>query len=451
MSRYFGTDGFRGEAGGALCAAHAFRIGRFLGHHFGKTHAHPRIALGKDTRRSSYMLECALAAGLAASGADAYLLHVTTTPAISFVTREEGFAGGVMISASHNPFSDNGIKLINQNGEKADDVLIGQIEDFLDMPDPGDAFLPAARGEGIGRVIDHTAGGNRYLAYLLSLARHSFRGLRVGLDCANGSAFRIAQALFSALGAQIFPIGAAPDGLNINQNVGSTHIDALADLVKRQQLDVGFAFDGDADRCLAVDERGEVVTGDHILYVLAMEWRRRGLLKQDTVVTTVMSNMGLWRALGDMGMRTITTSVGDKYVYEAMAKEGSCLGGEQSGHIILRPFANTGDGLLTAMMLADVMVDQKLPLSRLTAGIRLYPQRTYNFKTDQKEAILHHPSVMAALERAERTLSGRGRILLRASGTEPLVRLMVEAETEEQCQIAVEEVLSAMKTVAGEV
>lgn len=445
MSRYFGTDGFRGEAGRTLRAMQAFRIGRFLGYHFGKDTPHPRIALGKDTRRSSYMLEYALAAGLVASGADACLLHVTTTPAVSFVTREEGMAGGVMISASHNPFFDNGIKLVNRNGEKAEDSLIEQIEDFLDTPDEDDTLLPAAMGGKIGRVIDHTAGGNRYLAYLLSLARHSFRGMRIGLDCANGSAWRVAQTLFSALGAQIFPIGASPDGLNINQNVGSTHIEALADLVRRQGLDVGFAFDGDADRCLAVDEKGQVVTGDHILYVLALEWRRRGLLKEDTVVTTIMSNMGLWRALEAVGIRNVTTAVGDKYVYEAMLREGGCLGGEQSGHIILRPFANTGDGLLTAIMLADVMAEQKMPLSRLAEGVRLYPQKTYNLRTHRKEDVVHHPTASAALETAKNNLSDRGRIVLRASGTEPLVRLMVEAETDERCESAAAIVLDAIR------
>ncbi len=445
MSHYFGTDGFRGEAGGALTATHAYRIGRFLGHYYKKDAPRPHIALGKDTRRSSYMLEYALAAGLAASGADAYMLHVTTTPSVSFVTRQDDMQGGVMISASHNPFSDNGIKLVNHNGEKAEDDLISQIEAFLDTPDPHDSLLPRATAKDVGCIIDHNAGRNRYVAYLISLARHSYRGLRVGLDCANGSAWRMAEAVFSALGAKTYTLGTSPDGLNINQGVGSTHIEALADFVKSNHLDVGFAFDGDADRCLAVDETGRVLTGDHILFTLANEWRRRGLLTGDTVVTTVMSNMGLWRALSEASMRYLTTAVGDKYVYEAMIQNACNVGGEQSGHIILRPYATTGDGLVTAITLMEIMTEQKSPLSRLARDVRLYPQTVHNLRTDDKGAVLGHRAVMAAMEEAGRRLGEKGRVLLRASGTEPVVRLMVEAETDGLCRDTAEHILAVIR------
>ena len=445
MSRYFGTDGFRGEAGVALTAAHAFRIGRFLGHYYKKDAPRPRIAVGKDTRRSSYMLEYALAAGLVASGADAYMLHVITTPGVSFVTRQDEMLCGVMISASHNPFSDNGIKLVNARGEKAEDDLIEQIEQFLDTPDPHDSLLPRATGADVGCVIDHTAGRNRYVAYLISLARHSYRDLRVGLDCANGSAFRVAEAVFSALGAKTYTLGASPDGININRGVGSTHIETLAAFVKSNHLDVGFAFDGDADRCLAVDERGRILTGDHILYALALEWQRRGMLTDDTVVTTVMSNMGLWHALEKRGIRHLQTAVGDKYVYDAMRNNDLFVGGEQSGHIILRPFATTGDGLLTAIALSELMMERKLPLSRLVEEVRLYPQVVHSLNTDDKNAVLHNRTVQTAVEEVGEQLGDRGRVLLRASGTEPVVRLMVEAETESLCRDAAEHILEAIR------
>lgn len=445
MSHYFGTDGFRGEAGGTLTAYHAYRIGRFLGHYYQAGAHRPRITVGKDTRRSSYMLEYALAAGLTASGADAYMLHVTTTPSVSFVTRKDDMDCGVMISASHNPFFDNGIKLVNRLGEKMDGALLDAIEEYLDTSDPHDSLLPHATGQGIGQVIDYSAGRNRYVAYLISLARNSYKGLRLGLDCANGSAWMIAESVFAALGAKVFGIGTSPDGLNINAAVGSTHIDRLVSFVQSNHLDVGFAFDGDADRCLAVDEQGNVLTGDHILYILACEWQRRGMLTGNTVVTTVMSNMGLYRALEDKGISHIQTAVGDKYVYEAMAKTGYSLGGEQSGHIILRPYASTGDGILTAISLMEVMMERKLPLSRLSGDMRLYPQEHRNIKTKNKAAFIANPALQCALETAKNALGERGRVLMRQSGTEPVVRLMVEATDAALCRQTIEDVMQVVQ------
>ncbi len=433
MSHYFGTDGFRGEAGSTLTASHAYRIGRFLGHYYKKEGERVRVAVGKDTRRSSYMLEYALAAGLVASGADAYMLHVTTTPSVSFITRSDNMDCGVMISASHNPFYDNGIKLVNRQGEKMEDDVLCAIEAYLDTPDRKDFVVHCATGEDIGRIIDYSEGRNRYVAYLISLAKHSYRGLRIGLDCANGSGWRIAESVFCALGARVMTIGCEPDGLNINREVGSTHMERLVALVKNNHLDAGFAFDGDADRCLAVDECGNILTGDHILYALAGEWQRRGLLAGNTVVTTVMSNMGLYRALDERGISHVQTAVGDKYVYEAMNKEGFSIGGEASGHIILRPYAQTGDGILTAIQLMELTVGRKLPLSRAAGEVGMFPQRQYNLRVSNKTAALQSATVQKAVVRAEAALGERGRIILRESGTEPVVRLMVEADDASLC------------------
>ncbi len=456
MGKYFGTDGFRGEANVTLTAEHAFYIGRFLGWYYsgGRTgqsepHRRARVAVGKDTRRSSYMLEYALAAGLTASGADAYMLHVTTTPSVSFVTAQEDFDCGVMISASHNPYVDNGIKLVNRRGEKMDDDTTARIEAYLDGGAAAMGLdseeLPLATGKAVGRIVDHAAGRNRYVGYLISLAAHSYKGFRVGLDCANGASWMIAKAVFDALGAKTYVIGAEPNGVNINVDVGSTHIDALRRLVMDEGLDVGFAFDGDADRCIAVDERGEEVNGDHILYVLGRALRGQGALTGDTVVTTVMSNMGLYRALDEAGIRYEQTAVGDRFVYENMAQNGYALGGEQSGHIILRKYATTGDGILTAIMLMEQIVESKQPLSVLTAPVTMYPQISRSVRVPDKEAAVSHPAVRAAVEAVSRRLEGRGRILLRKSGTEPVVRVMVESESEEICRACVDEVVEAMR------
>lgn len=431
MLHYFGTDGFRGEAGKTLTASQAFRIGRFLGHYYQKGGNRVRVVVGKDTRRSSYMLEYALASGLCASGADVYRLHVISTPCVCHATQEGDFDCGVMISASHNPFFDNGIKIINSRGEKMEDEVLAKIEEYLDRD--GDD-LPLVTGSEIGSVFDYSEGRQRYRNRLLSLAKHSFAGLRIGLDCANGSAWEIAREVFEALGAQIHTIGTTPDGININKGVGSTHIEALSALVRQHHLDAGFAFDGDADRCLAVDEQGRVITGDHILYIFAADWQRRGMLSGNTVVSTVMSNMGLYRALDEAGIRHVETPVGDKHVYDCMVKEGYSLGGEQSGHIILGQYATTGDGLLTATQLAKVMTSRRLPLSRLAGAVRLYPQVLRNLSVSDQEAVLRNPTVRKAVEQATVSLGQQGRILLRKSGTEPVVRVMVEAEREEWCR-----------------
>lgn len=437
MGRYFGTDGFRGKAGENLTADHAYQVGRFLGWYYGRTHR-GRIVVGKDTRRSSYMLEYALSAGMAASGADVYLLHVTTTPSVSYVTRTDGFDCGVMISASHNPFYDNGIKLLNREGEKMDEATIGLVEDYLDgeLVLDGQSWkeLPMAAGEEVGRVVDHAAGRNRYIGYLISLALYSFQGKKVALDCANGSAWAIAPSVFRALGAEVSVINASPDGLNINLDAGSTHMEGLRRYVAEHNMDVGFAFDGDADRCLAVDEYGNLVDGDKIMYLYACYMKQREKLPNNTVVTTVMSNFGLYKALDAVGIGYEKTAVGDKYVYENMVKNGHRLGGEQSGHIIFSKYARTGDGILTALKVMEVMLARKLPLSRLAEPVVIYPQKLINVRVKDKRAAQDDPAVRAAVDAVAQELGNTGRILVRESGTEPVVRVMVEAPEEGQCQ-----------------
>ena len=453
MGKYFGTDGFRGEANVTLTADHAYRLGRFLGwycreHDLGgdtgeRCAPHrPRIAVGTDTRRSSYRFEYALAAGLAASGADPHMLHVTTTPSVSFVTAREDFDCGVMISASHNPFTDNGIKLVNRRGEKIGDDTIAVIEAYLDGEGED---TPLATGADIGRIVDYAAGRNRYVGYLISLAVHSYKGYRVGLDCANGAAWMIGRAVFEALGAQTFVTGVEPDGLNINRDCGSTHIERLRRLVREKELDVGFAFDGDADRCIAVDERGNEVNGDHILYILGKAMREQGTLAGNTVVTTVMSNMGLYRALEEAGIDYVQTTVGDRYVYENMVEHGRVLGGEQSGHVILSKYATTGDGLLTAIMVMERMLESKLPLSKLAEPVVMYPQITENLRVPDKDAVLHHPAVRAKLDECNNRLGNGGRMLLRKSGTEPVVRIMAEAADEETCKAYIAEMAAVIR------
>ncbi len=417
--KYFGTDGFRGRANESLTAIHAFRVGRFLGRHFARG-KRSRIVLGKDTRLSSYAFEYALAAGAAASGADVYLLHVTTTPSVSYVVRSEGFDCGVMISASHNPFSDNGLKLFGGDGEKMPEGTLALVEEYLDG-----GTLPLATGADIGRTIDYVAGRNRYLAYLLSLPRTSFRGLRVGLDCANGSAWALAKTVFDALGAQVWCIGTTPDGTNINAECGSTHPERLCELVRMHSLDVGFAFDGDADRCICVDEKGQIVDGDGILYVCAKDMTERGELGGGGIVTTVVSNGGLARALERMGVLCTRTQVGDKYVYEEMTRRGSLLGGEPSGHIVFRKYASTGDGILTALKVAELILERKSPLSFLTQGYRPLPQKMLNVPVKSGAEIVAQESVRAAIARAEK--SGV-RMVVRPSGTEPLVRILAEGD-----------------------
>ena len=441
MGKYFGTDGFRGKAGVDLTAEHAFKIGRFLGWHYSREHR-ARIVIGKDTRRSSYMYESALAAGLTASGADAYLLHVTTTPCVSYITRTENFDCGIMISASHNPFYDNGIKLMNEVGEKVDDALQDELERYID----GELEeIPWATGEQIGRTVDFYSGRNRYIGYLTGLAVRSFEDRKVALDCANGSAWMIGRAVFDALGAKTFIINAQPDGLNVNVACGSTHIEGLQQYVRDNAVDVGFAFDGDADRCLAVDENGEVVNGDKIMYICAKFMRDHGQLPSNTVVTTVMSNFGLYKALDKAGIGYEKTAVGDRYVYENMKANDHLIGGEQSGHIIFRKYAHTGDGLITAIMLMSVMIETQLPLSVLAREVTMYPQVLKNVVVDDKAKTLADPAVETAVAECMDSLGSEGRVLLRASGTEPVLRVMSEAGSEAECEKQVDHIIEAMK------
>lgn len=445
MGKYFGTDGFRGEANVTLTVDHAFKVGRFLGWYYGKNHedGKAKIVIGKDTRRSSYMFEYSLVAGLTASGADAYLLHVTTTPSVSYVARTEDFDCGIMISASHNPFYDNGIKLINAAGEKMKEDVIAEIEKYLDG-ELGE--IPYAIRENIGCTVDYTAGRNRYMGYLMSLAIYSFKGIRVGLDASNGSAWTLAKAVFDALGAKTYVINAAPDGTNINANCGSTHIEGLQDLVRREHLDVGFAFDGDADRCLCVDEKGEVITGDHILYIYGCYMKDRDKLVGNKVVTTVMSNFGLYKAFDAVGIEYEKTKVGDKYVYECMSENGYRIGGEQSGHIIFSKYATTGDGIITALKMMEVMLAKKKTLSELAAPLVIYPQVLKNIRVTDKTQAQDDADVKAAVEAVANALGADGRILVRESGTEPVVRVMVEAGSTQECEKYVDQVIDVIKS-----
>ena len=441
MGKYFGTDGFRGEANVVLTVEHAFKVGRYLGWYYGQEHK-ARIVIGKDTRRSSYMFEYALAAGLTASGADAYLLHVTTTPSVSYVVRTEDFDCGIMISASHNPYYDNGIKVINSKGQKLEAEVEAKVEAYIDG-ESGE--IPLAKKEAIGRTVDYAAGRNRYIGYLISLGVYSFKGMKVGLDCANGSAWNIAKAVFDALGAETYVINAQPDGTNINNNAGSTHIEGLQKLVADNGLDVGFAYDGDADRCLCVDEKGNVVSGDAILYVYGRYMKERGKLLTNTVVTTVMSNFGLYRAFDEADIGYAKTAVGDKYVYEYMMQNGCRLGGEQSGHIIFSKYASTGDGILTSLKMMEVIMAKKKKLSELTAELKIYPQVLENVRVLDKVAAQADEDVQAAVQRVADELGDAGRILVRESGTEPLLRVMVEAESEELCRKYVNHVVDVVR------
>ncbi len=452
-NKYFGTDGFRGEANMDLTSMHAYKIGRFLGWYYSselsgctKAGYRPRIVIGKDTRRSSYMLEYSLVAGITASGADAYMLHVTTTPSVSYVTRIDEFDCGIMITASHNPFYDNGIKVINRYGEKLDDKTTSLIEAYIDgnLKALGVSGwdLPLAHRERIGCIVDYSSGRNRYMGYLISLASNSYKKLKIGLDCANGASWMIAKAVFGALGSQLTIIGADPDGLNVNRDCGSTHIENLCRLVREQHLDVGFAFDGDCDRCIAVDENGNVVDGDAMMYILGKRLKNRGMLNDDTVVATIMSNSGFVASLKAAGMKCAQTTVGDRFVYECMQQNDYGLGGEQSGHIIMKKYATTGDGLLTAIMIAEEMCDTKSSLSALAEPVMLYPQLTKNVRVKDKAAVLNDEEVKKEMEAVEVLIDGKGRTLLRQSGTEPVIRVMIESETEEQCNEYVDRIIA---------
>ena len=443
MGKYFGTDGFRGEANVTLTVEHAYKVGRFLGWYFGKDKQDQKahIVIGKDTRLSSYMFEYSLVAGLVASGADAYLLHVTTTPSVSYIARVDEFDCGIMISASHNPYYDNGIKLINSDGEKMSQDVIDQIEKYLD----GEIEIPFALKDNIGKTVDYVNGRNRYMGYLIGLAEYSFKGFEVGIDAANGSAWALAKAVFDALGAHTYVNHAEPNGLNINEDSGSTHMEALQKLVVDKGLDIGLAFDGDADRCLAVDEHGNILTGDHIIYMYAKYMKSKGTLKDNTVVATVMSNLGFFKALEAEGIDCVVTDVGDKNVYAAMVKDDYRLGGEQSGHIILSKFATTGDGLITAIKLMEVIIASKKSVGTLASGMKEYPQILINVKVADKNAAMENEEVLAEVKKTEELLAGDGRVLVRKSGTEPLVRVMVEAKDNVTCREMAEHLAEFIK------
>ncbi len=455
MGKYFGTDGFRGTANENLTADHAFKVGRFIGWYYNELKKQKgddtpaRIVIGKDTRRSSYMFEYSLVGGITASGADAYLLHVTTTPSVAYISRVDSFDCAVMISASHNPYHDNGLKLINGNGEKMEDEVIDLIEAYLDgeLEVFGQKWdeLPYAKNEKIGRSVDYVSGRNRYIGYLISLGVYSFRGKKIGLDCANGAAWSIAKAVFEALGAETYIINAAPNGVNINENAGSTHIEVLQKFVLEKGLDAGFAYDGDADRCLCVDDKGNVVTGDHILYIYGKYMKDRDKLVNNTVVATIMSNFGLFKALEEAGIEYAKTAVGDKYVYEYMKEHDCCLGGEQSGHIIFSKYASTGDGILTSLKIMQAIISKRATLSELAAQMPVYPQVLENVKVTDKAAAQNDPDVLAAVAKATAELGDTGRMLVRESGTEPLVRVMAEAESEEICRKYVDSVVDVLK------
>ena len=443
MGKYFGTDGFRGEANVVLTYDHAIKIGRFLGWYYGeRLGKKAKIVIGKDTRRSSYMFEYALCTGLMASGADAYIMHVTTTPSVSYITRTDDFDCGIMISASHNPYYDNGIKLLNHNGEKMEEETITEIEKYIDGER---AEIPMAKDSEIGRTVDYVAGRNRYIGYLISLSKYSYNGKRVGLDVANGAAWTIAKAVFDALGAKTYVINNDPDGFNINTDCGSTHIEHLQKFVVENHLDVGFAYDGDADRCLCVDEKGNVVTGDHILYIYGCYMKERGKLLNNTVVTTVMSNFGLYKAFDKIGIDYAKTKVGDKYVYENMVQYGNRLGGEQSGHIIFSKYATTGDGILTSMKMMEVMLAKDKPLSALAAPVEIYPQVLKNVRVKSKPEAQNDPDVQSIITNVEKVLGKDGRILVRESGTEPVIRVMVEAGTDDICEKYVDDVIDVIR------
>ncbi len=444
MGKYFGTDGFRGEANVDLTVEHAYQVGRFLGWYYGKKNPGERcqVVIGKDTRRSSYMFEYALVSGLTASGADVFLLHVTTTPSVSYVVRTEGFCCGIMISASHNPFYDNGIKVINERGEKLEEAVIQEIEAYLDG-EIGE--IPLAKGADIGRTVDFAAGRNRYIGYLISIATRSFKNVKVALDCANGSASAIAKNVFDALGAETHVMNNQPNGLNINTDCGSTHIEHLQKFVVDEGCDLGFAYDGDADRCIAVDGKGRVVDGDRILYICGTYMKEQGSLVNNTVVTTIMSNFGLYKAFDREGISYVKTAVGDKYVYENMAATGHCLGGEQSGHIIFSKHATTGDGILTSLKLMEVVLERKQPLDKLADEVEIYPQVLKNVRVKDKKAAQDDETVQAEVAAVSEALGEDGRILLRQSGTEPVVRVMVEAPDMDTCERYVDQVIAVMR------
>jgi len=440
MGKYFGTDGFRGEVNKNLTALHAYKIGEFLASYFVKNNGNKKFIIGRDTRISGSMLEAAISAGLNACGGDAYILGVTTTPSVAYLAKCEGFACGIMISASHNPYYDNGIKLINSKGEKMEESIISLIEDYIDSK----IDVNYASKDNIGKIIDYKEGKNKYINHLISLGPN-LKGLNIGLDLANGSATSAAKQIFDTLGANTTIINSNPDGFNINTNCGSTHIEGLANLVKENKLDCGFAYDGDADRCLMVDEYGNILSGDHILYIYANYLKSENELKNNTVVTTVMSNFGLYKALDIKHISYAKTKVGDKYVYEYMKENDCMIGGEQSGHIIFFKDASTGDGILTSLKMLEVIVNTNKKLSELVKDLDIYPQVLINIKVTDKAKAQQDPKVVEAVKAVEKELGDSGRILVRESGTEPLVRVMVEAKSQAECEKLARRVIDVIK------
>ena len=444
MGKYFGTDGFRGEANVDLTVEHAYKVGRYLGYYYGKQHEDGKahVVIGKDTRLSSYMFEYSLVAGLTASGADVYLMHVTPTPSVSYIVRTGDFDCGIMISASHNPYYDNGIKVINGQGYKLEVAIENEIEKYIDG-ELGE--IPFAKKDSIGKTTDYTMGRNRYIGYLLTIPTRPFKGMRIGLDCANGASYLVAKSVYDALGAKTYVINNEPNGTNINTDCGSTHIDKLQAFVKEKGLDVGFAFDGDADRCLAVDDKGEIVDGDKILYVCGRYLKDKGELNNNTIVTTIMSNLGLYKALDKKGINYEKTAVGDKYVFENMMEHGHSIGGEQSGHIIFSKYATTGDGVLTSLMIMETILGRKVKLSELFNSLTIYPQLLVNVKVSSKDAVMNDADVLKLNDEIAAELGDDGRLLLRQSGTEPVIRVMVEAATDELCEKYVYKMVDLIK------
>lgn len=441
MVKYFGTDGFRGEANVNLTVEHAYKVGRYLGWYFGKNKEHANIVIGKDTRRSSYMLEYALVAGLTASGANVSLMHVTTTPSVAYITRTDDFDCGIMISASHNPYYDNGIKIIDSRGHKMSSEVENLIEQYIDGETEE---IPLAKKDKIGCATDYSVGRNRYIGYLMSVPTRAFKNVKVGLDCANGASSNIAKAVFDALGAKTYVINNDPDGLNINENAGSTHIEGLQKLVREKELDIGFAYDGDADRCLAVDEKGNLIDGDLILYICGKYLKDHNELAGDTIVTTIMSNLGLYKACDKIGIKYEKTQVGDKYVNENMVENGYVLGGEQSGHIIFSKHATTGDGILTSLKIMEAVIESKSTLSTLASPVVIYPQILKNVKVKNKADARNDEKVKSKITEIENLLGDDGRVLVRESGTEPVIRVMVEAPTDGLCLKYVDEIIDVI-------
>lgn len=442
MGKYFGTDGVRGVANSELTPELAFKLGRFGGFVLTKDKDRPKVLIGRDTRVSGHMLEGALVAGLLSIGAEVMRLGVISTPGVSYLTKALGAEAGVMISASHNPVADNGIKFFGPDGFKLSDEQEYEIEELIDMTVDQ---LPRPVGADLGQVMDYFEGGQKYLQYLKNTVDEDFSGIHIALDCAHGATSSLATHLFADLDADISIMGASPNGININAGVGSTHPEALAAMVKEKGADVGLSFDGDGDRLIAIDEKGNIVDGDQIMFICGKYMKEHGRLKHSTIVSTVMSNLGFYKGLEALGIQSVPTAVGDRYVVEEMKKNGFNLGGEQSGHIIFLDYNTTGDGLLTGLQLVNIMKATKKTLSELAADMKKFPQKLVNVRVTDKHHVTDNEKVKTIIEQVEAEMNGNGRILVRPSGTEPLVRVMAEAPTEELCQDYVNRIVSVVK------